>query len=152
MLPSCFFRKFAGLLKRWWRAESETASTGGHGCTGELSTNPQIQTQKRGTHIYLSSSTFFVFSCRLQLEWRTLRGWTTSIVTCEQLTSLLETIWCAKSLTLAWLGSLRTTSTQPDKVTACDIVCVCVYEREEESHACTMIKSLPLPPCLYFYT
>lgn len=59
-----------------------------------------------------------VSGCRLRLEWHTLREWTTSTVTCEQLTFWLETIWCARSLTSAWLGSSRTTSTQPDKVRA----------------------------------
>lgn len=59
-----------------------------------------------------------VSGCRLRLEWHTLREWTTSTVTCEQLTFWSETIWCARSLTSAWLGSSRTTSTQPDKVRA----------------------------------
>lgn len=95
--------------------------------------------------------TFCVY--RLQLEWRISRGWTTSIVTCEQLTSLLEIIWCARSLTSAWLGSLRTMSTQPDKVTRCDInsnVCACMRDIGREPRLyIAMIKSVSL--CLHAY-
>lgn len=110
------------------------------------------------THFLIIFLSSFLSLCvyRLQLEWRTLRGWTTSIVTYEQLTSLSETIWCARSLTLAWLDSLRTTSTQPDKVTAWDIkwVCVCVWERQMKRATlaqCDDLECLPLPSCLYFF-
>lgn len=77
-----------------------------------------------------------VWVCRLQLEWRTSKGWTTSIVTCEQPTSSLETTWCARSPTSAWLDSSRTTSTQPDKVAWCHINCVRLRKRATLAQCC----------------
>lgn len=108
------FRKFARLLKRWRGAKSQTSSAGGHGSSGES------QRTHKQTFIHSHRLNLFVSVCRLQLEWHILKGWTTSTETCEQPTSLSETIWCARSLTLAWLGSLRTMSTQHDKVPHCD--------------------------------
>lgn len=107
-------REFIGLLKRRWRSESEAAPAGRYGSTGEANALKQWWTWTPSPSMRALS----VAWCRLRLEWHTSRGWTTSTVTCEQLTFWLETIWCARSLTLAWLDSLRTTSTQPDKVRA----------------------------------
>lgn len=58
-----FCRKLAGLLKRWWGAESEVASVGGHGCTGELKWRMTVLNK----HCH-SSEHVFVSSCLLQIS------------------------------------------------------------------------------------
>ncbi len=50
MLQSLFFREFVGLLKRRGGAESEAASAGRHGCTGEINT----QTNSEETQTFTS--------------------------------------------------------------------------------------------------
>ena len=62
---------------------------------------------------------------RSQMAWPSSRGWTTSTGTWELPTSWWPITWCARSLTLAWLGSSRTTSTPPDKV--CVLRTFCFY-------------------------
>lgn len=66
---------------------------------------------------------FPVVLSRLQMAWLSSRGWTTSTETWGLLTSWWETIWSARSLTLAWLDWLKTMNTLLDKVCGwkCDI-------------------------------
>lgn len=66
---------------------------------------------------------FPVVLSRLQMAWPSSRGWTTSTETWGLLTSWWETIWSARSLTLAWLDWLKTMNTLLDKVCGwkCDI-------------------------------
>ncbi len=68
--------------------------------------------------IWLCSADFSVSVCvfRWLEAWHTSSGWTTFTEICALLTFWLVIAWCVRSLTLAWPDSLRTMSTQPDRV------------------------------------